>query len=88
MSHAKLLLTMLIQKKIGIRIKDLREQRSLKQEQLAWQSNLDRTYMNHVENGKRNLTVTSLEKIVVDGLKMSLSDFFNHAIFNESDTNN
>ncbi len=88
MSHAKLLLTMLIQKKIGIRIKALREQKSLKQEQLAWQSNLDRTYMNHVENGKRNLTVTSLEKIVVDGLKMSLSDFFNDAIFNESDTNN
>jgi transcriptional regulator with XRE-family HTH domain len=79
---------MLIQKKIGIRIKALREQKSLKQEQLAWQSNLDRTYMNHVENGKRNLTVTSLEKIVVDGLKMSLSDFFNDAIFNESDTNN
>jgi transcriptional regulator with XRE-family HTH domain len=74
---------MLIQQKIGLRIKALREQRSLKQEQLAWQSNLDRTYMNHVENGKRNLTVASLEKIVVDGLKMSLADFFTESIFNE-----
>jgi transcriptional regulator with XRE-family HTH domain len=74
---------MLIQQKIGIRIRALREQRSLKQEQLAWQSNLDRTYMNHVENGKRNLSVASLEKIVTDGLKMSLSEFFDDSIFNE-----
>lgn len=69
--------------KIGKRIKALREERKLKQEDLAWQSNLDRSYMNHVENGKRNITIASLEKIVIDGLKMSLSDFFNHDIFNE-----
>jgi hypothetical protein len=42
--------------------------------------------MNHVENGKRNLTAVSLEKIVVDGLKMSLSDFFNDSIFNEENS--
>lgn len=72
-----------LQLKIGKRIKALREERKLKQEDLAWQSNLDRSYMNHVENGKRNITITSLEKIVKDGLKMTLSDFFNHEIFNE-----
>ena len=72
-----------LQVKIGKRIKALREERKLKQEDLAWQSNLDRSYMNHVENGKRNITITSLEKIVKDGLKMTLSDFFNEEIFNE-----
>lgn len=77
-----------IQKKIAIRIRSLREERKMKQEDLAWQSNLDRTYMNHVENGRRNITVTSLEKIVINGLKMTLTDFFNHEIFNDTDTNN
>jgi len=77
-----------IQKKIATRIRALREEKKLKQEDLAWQSNLDRTYMNHVENGRRNISVKSLEKIVINGLKMTLTDFFNHEIFNESDTNN
>lgn len=73
-----------LQEKIGRRIKALREEKKLKQEDLAWQSNLDRSYMNHVENGKRNISITSLEKIVKDGLKMTFSDFFNHEIFNDS----
>lgn len=77
-----------IQKRIAARIKALREERKLTQEALAWQSNLDRTYMNHVENGRRNITVISLEKIVINGLKMTLTDFFNHEIFNATDSNN
>lgn len=72
-----------LNEKIGKRIKALREVRKLNQEELAWQSNLDRTYMNHVENGKRNITLVSLEKIVVDGLKTTLTEFFNHEFFNE-----
>jgi len=72
-----------LKEKIGQRIKGLREEKNLKQEELAWQSNLDRTYLNHVETGKRNITVASLEKIVVDGLKITLSDFFNHEFFKE-----
>lgn len=75
-----------IQDKIGVRIRKIRIKKDLKQEHLAWQSNLDRTYMNQVENGKRNLTVTSLKKIVIDGLNMSLSEFFDDPIFNEETT--
>ena len=76
---------MLIQNKIGLRIKELREKNNLKQEQLAWQAGVDRTYMNYVENGKRNITVRNLEKIIKVGLKMSLSDFFNDSIFNDGE---
>jgi transcriptional regulator with XRE-family HTH domain len=72
-----------LQERIGKRIQGLRKEKNLKQEDLAWQSNLDRSYMNHIENGKRNLTISSLEKIVKDGLKMTLTDFFNDKIFNE-----
>jgi transcriptional regulator with XRE-family HTH domain len=70
-----------LKEKIGQRIKELRVEKNLKQEELAWQSNIDRTYLNHVETGKRNITVASLQKIVVDGLKITLSDFFNHEYF-------
>jgi len=70
-----------LKEKIGQRIKGLRVEKNLKQEELAWQSNIDRTYLNHIERGKRNITVASLQKIVADGLKITLSDFFNHENF-------
>ena len=87
MSHC-IHLTMLIQQKIGLRIKEIREKDNLKQEQLAWQAGVDRTYMNYVENGKRNITIKNLEKIVIEGLKMSLAEFFNDEIFDEKDPSN
>lgn len=66
---------MKLQEKIGKRIRSLREEKKLKQEELAWQANLDRTYMNHVENGKRNITLGSLEKILV-ALGVNFESFF------------
>jgi transcriptional regulator with XRE-family HTH domain len=65
-----------IQEKVGVRIKEIRNQKGLTQEALAWKSEVDRTFMNHVENGKRNISLLSLEKIVVNGLETSLGDFF------------
>jgi transcriptional regulator with XRE-family HTH domain len=66
---------MSIEKKIGLRIKDFRNKKSLTQEQLAWEADVDRTYMNHVENGKRNISIKSLEKII-KALGVSFSEFF------------
>lgn len=72
-----------IQEKIASRIKEIRTSTKLDltQEAVAWRSEVDRTFMNHVENGRRNISVKSLEKIVVNGLGMSLKEFFNHEIF-------
>lgn len=55
---------MAIEKQIGIRIKQLRASKELTQEQLAWDAEVNRTYMNHVENGRKNISVRSLEKII------------------------
>lgn len=71
-----------IKSKIGLRIKEIRKEKGLTQEALAWQSELDRTFMNHVENGKRNISIETLEKIVYNGLQTTLQDFFDAAIFN------
>ncbi len=57
-------LIMSIEKKIGTRIKEIRQTKKLTQEQLAWEAEVDRTYMNHVENGRKNISVRSLEKII------------------------
>jgi transcriptional regulator with XRE-family HTH domain len=66
-----------IKLKIAQRIKELREQKGFTQETLAYKSDVDRTYMNHVENGKRNISIINLEKIIVDGLGFTLQEFFN-----------
>jgi transcriptional regulator with XRE-family HTH domain len=69
-----------IKVRIGLRIKELRTQKNLTQEGIAWKSEVDRTFMNHVENGKRNISVESLEKIIL-GLETTPKDFFNTDLF-------
>ena len=51
--------------KVGNRIRQLRKELLLSQESLAFKAGLDRTYIASVENGKRNLSIMSLEKITV-----------------------
>ena len=53
-----------------------RKQAGLSQEKLALKAGIDRTYLAGIENGKRNATLVSIEK-VVNALEISLADFFN-----------
>jgi transcriptional regulator with XRE-family HTH domain len=66
---------MTIEQQIGDRIKKIRIDKKLTQEQLAWEANVDRTYMNHVENGRKNISIKSLEKII-KALDVSFYEFF------------
>ncbi|MDB5119297.1 MAG: transcriptional regulator [Sphingobacteriales bacterium] len=70
-----------IRKRIGLIIKELRRNLKLTQEALAFRAEIDKTYINEVENGKRNVSVINLEKIVL-ALEIQVSDFFNHDLFN------
>ncbi len=60
---------------IGNRIRDLRSSMGLSQEKLALKADLDRTYLAGVENGRRNLSICSLEKII-NALEVSFQEFF------------
>lgn len=60
---------------IGKRIRDLRTKMGLSQEKLALKAGIDRTYLAGIESGKRNATITSLEKIVI-ALEISTKEFF------------
>jgi transcriptional regulator with XRE-family HTH domain len=66
---------------IGLRIKELRTEKNLTQEEVAWQAEIDRTFMNHVENGRWNVSIGTLEKICI-GLDVSLKKFFDSDFFN------
>jgi transcriptional regulator with XRE-family HTH domain len=55
-------------------LKSLRLEAGLSQEQLARKSGIDRTYISGVERGVRNITLDSLETIVL-ALGVSQSEF-------------
>jgi transcriptional regulator with XRE-family HTH domain len=69
-----------IKLKVGQRIRVLRKELGLSQEALAYKSEVDRTYMTDVENGRRNVSIEILEKII-KALEVSFSDFFNSKDF-------
>ena len=67
--------------KIGIRIKELREEANMSQKDLAYASDLDRSYIASIENGQRNVSIVNIEKIA-KALGSTLTNFFNDVEFN------
>lgn len=65
----------MITENVGRRIRELRGEQGLSQEKLALRAELDRTYIAGVEQGKRNLSIKSLEKIII-ALNISFEEFF------------
>ena len=65
-----------IKLKIGQRIKELRKELGLSQESLAYKAEVDRTYVTDVENGRRNVSVEILERLI-KALDVSITEFFN-----------
>lgn len=64
-----------IKSNIGQRIRELRLIKGISQEQLALRAELDRTYMTSVENGKRNISIQNIEKII-NALETTFEEFF------------
>ena len=54
----------MITEKVGARIKELRNGQGISQEKLALKAEIDRTYLAGVEQGRRNPSLKSLDKIV------------------------
>lgn len=52
-----------IQKKFGERLRELRKQKNLSQEEIALKSGLHRTYVSDVERGSRNVSLRNIEKL-------------------------
>ena len=49
--------------KLGMVIRKLRMDKSISQENLALQADIDRTYISDIEKGERNISIETLEKL-------------------------
>lgn len=64
-----------IQKKFGFRLRQIRQNLALSQEELAHLCNLDRSYIGGVERGERNISLVNIHKIAY-ALNISPKEFF------------
>lgn len=62
-----------LRKKVGLRIKQLREGKGISQQDLAAMCNFEKGNLSYIESGTRNLTLLSLYKIC-QALEISLSE--------------
>ena len=65
-----------IKKKVGMRVRELRNNIGISQDELASRAGLDRTYITSVECGKRNISIVNIEKLAT-ALNVSIKEFFN-----------
>ncbi len=72
----------MIKRAIGLRIKQLRSEQYITQEQLSFDSILSRSYIGDVETGRRNISAETLIKII-KALKSDLRTFFDSDLFDE-----
>ena len=64
-----------ITEQLGQRIRELRKERGLSQEDLAELCGLDRTYISGIERGLRNVALRNIEALA-QALGVSISDLF------------
>lgn len=65
-----------LKERFGKRIKNLRLEKGFSQEKLSFLAELDRTYIQSIENGKRNVSIGVAQKLA-KALELSLSELFN-----------
>lgn len=71
---------MTIQERIGIRITQLRKEKKLSQQRFAYAADIERSFLTHIEKGRKNISIGTLEKIF-NALEISFTDFFNSKEF-------
>ena len=64
-----------IKKMLGDRIKMLRKEKGLSQEELSYETGLHRTYIGGIERGERNVSIENIEIISI-ALRIKLKDLF------------
>lgn len=62
-----------ILKKFGDRVRLLRKQKDISQEELAHRADLHRTYIGMIERAEKNITLMNIEKIAI-ALEVDISE--------------
>ena len=66
---------LLLRKRFGNRVRELRKNLGLSQEELGFKSEIHRTYIGAVERGEQNVSLDNIGRIAKQ-LKVSLSELF------------
>lgn len=66
-----------IKEVVGARVRELRKEKGMSQEELAHAANLHPTYIGKLERGERNMSVESLEK-TTQALGITLEQLFKY----------
>lgn len=64
-----------VMRKLGVRVRQLRDERNVSQERLAELANIHRTYISSIERGQQNISLTILIRLA-DSLGVSLETLF------------
>lgn len=64
-----------ILKKFGERVRQLRKQKDISQEELAHRADLHRTYIGMIERAEKNITLLNIEKIA-NALEVTIKEIF------------
>lgn len=62
-------------KLFGDKVREIRKEKGLSQEQLAYKADLHRTYIGMIERAEKNITLTSIEKIA-NALDVDITKLF------------
>jgi transcriptional regulator with XRE-family HTH domain len=71
---------MTIQERIGKRITQLRKEKNLSQQKFAYEADIERSYLTHIEKGRKNISIGTLARIL-EPLGVTINEFFNHKDF-------
>lgn len=61
--------------KFGLKIKELRKQKSYSQEKLAKLASIEKSYISNIENGNRNVSLEILNKLA-KAFEIKIHQFF------------
>lgn len=61
--------------KFGEKVRELRKEQGLSQEELAFKADLHRTYIGMIERAEKNITLINIEKIA-NALNIDIKNFF------------
>ena len=69
--------------KVGERISQLRNAKNLSQQKFSYEADMERTYLSHIEKGRKNISLSTLQKILT-ALEVSPKEFFNAKEFDKA----
>ena len=71
-----------LKEKIGKRITELRKAKKISQQKFAYEADIERSFLTHIEKGRKNISVGTLQKIT-SALQISIKDFFDTKDFSK-----